>query len=166
MPRVFAGAEFLVQQEGKTGRATYLQFLQDARTSTAGGAGDPAALRLDRGVAELEEVGRGWVMAGSPPIRRMEDPQLAISVPARRASADEQSRTPPSSAAQTPLELTPLPMIPRRVRESLLEEGLDARSRPAEARGDAVRVVGEFFVVQSSVLSREPFGRLAAAGRF
>lgn len=123
-------AEFLVQQKGKTGRATYLQFLQDAHQH-----GWEQATRQHygyRGVAELEGKWQGWVMAGSPPIRTQEDPQLAISVPARRAQP-LMSEPDAIVRGQTPLELPPLPMIPRRVRESLLG-GLDAPEPAGRAR--------------------------------
>lgn len=114
-------AEFLVQRKGKEGRATYLQFLHDALESGGGGSWDRAIVQHYgfRGVADLEQQWKGWVVAGSPPIRAADDPQLAISVPAR-----EPRKAAPADGTivrgQTPLDLPPLPMIPRRLRQGLL----------------------------------------------
>ncbi len=54
MPRGIRAAEFLVQQEGEDEAGDLFAVFITTLSSTAAGAGDPAALRLHRGVAELE----------------------------------------------------------------------------------------------------------------
>jgi hypothetical protein len=111
-------AEFLVQKKGKEGRAIYLKFLEDANN-----IGWEQATQQHygfRGVGDLEQQWSSWVVAGSPPIRTKEDPQLAISIPAKRPRSALQS-VEAVVRGQTPLELPPLPMIGRRPRQLLGE---------------------------------------------
>lgn len=113
----YSMAEFLVQRKGKEGRAIYLKFLHDALQE----GWEKATVQHYgfRGVADLEQQWKGWVVAGSPPIRAADDPQLAISVPAPKPKAAVTENV-AVVRGQTPLDLPPLPMIPRRLREGLL----------------------------------------------
>jgi hypothetical protein len=70
-------ADFLVQQHGEKGRAVYLQFLGDALATNW-----ESAFRKHYGfqsLGDLEQKWGSWIMAGSPPLRRPEDGQLAMT---------------------------------------------------------------------------------------
>ena len=129
-------ADFLVQQKGNAGRATYLKFLQMAHETTW-----EAAIRKYyryESVAALEADWTQWILAGSP--------QLVAPAGTQLAQADRQT-TPPVDAAnsnaapslddvvirsQSPSALPPLPRIARALRDRFAREPEPAAANAAE----------------------------------
>lgn len=128
-------ASFLVQRGGRDGKAIYLNFLADAME------GDWAtAFRKHYGYENLGRVERewtGWVLAGSPPLKREDGTMLAGTTAPAASHATQTSRTladarvTPAGAeaevrGQSPRELDPLPRINRPMRSRQAGRNLSA----------------------------------------
>lgn len=138
-------ANYLVQQRGEQGRAVFLQFIDDAHRQ-----GWPQAIRKHyrfESVAALEKSWTDWVVAGSPPVRRDEDPRLAVNerTPESQAGAStvEGAQIPaagvggPREVALALASLPPLPPPNRPLRQSREEDSrLSAPAPDSIGRGE------------------------------
>jgi hypothetical protein len=136
-------ADFLVQQKGDQGKAAYLAFLKDALDQNW-----TTAFKKHYGYANLEAVEKhwaGWVLAGSPPLRKPNDPQLADNtaqpdrpqpsdmIVATAATGDTRDVT----RGQSPAQPAPLPPISRTLRTRTRGRALDAPEPAVTARPEA-----------------------------
>lgn len=139
-------ADFLVQQKGDQGKAAYLAFLKDALDHNW-----TTAFKKHYGYENLDVVEKhwaGWVLAGSPPLRKPDDPQLAentaqpdrpqpsnmlvasVAQPAPRDARDV-------TRGQSPAQPVPLPPINRALRTRTRGRALDAPEPAVTARPEA-----------------------------
>jgi hypothetical protein len=134
-------SNFLVQRGGEDGKATFLQFLQDAHER-----GWAAAIRKHyefESVRDLEQSWTGWVLAGSPPVRKSGESLADATRGSEGAGAvaasvnPEQQLTPvqsvesspavePAAPVATVAALTPLPMVGRARRDESNSSRLNA----------------------------------------
>ncbi len=132
---------FLVQQRGSVGKKVFLQFLEDAHRH-----GWNASIRKHYGfgsIGELEQEWVGWVVAGSPPVRRDDEDRLAA------APQTQQNNEEPQTAAVA--RLSPLPMLDRPLRTE------SAESLEAPQPGAAP--------VRTALVNSDEARQLAANGR-
>jgi hypothetical protein len=139
-------ADFLVQQKGEQGRAAYLAFLKDALDHNW-----TTAFKKHYGYENLDAVEKhwaGWVLAGSPPLRKPDDPQLAenSAQPNRpqlaemivaSATQPTQGSTQEVTRGQSPSQPAPLPPINRALRTRTRGRALDAPEPAVAARPEA-----------------------------
>jgi hypothetical protein len=119
-------ADFLVQHKGEQGKPAYLAFLKDAIEKNWS-----YAFRKHYGYESLEAVEQkwtGWIVAGSPPLKRADGALLADNgartAPARPqppaavqvAAAESSSPRAGAVRGQSPPASDPLPMIARPLR--------------------------------------------------
>jgi hypothetical protein len=159
-------ADYLVQQKGENGKATYLKFLDDAHRH-----GWDAAFEqhYNTSVEDVEEKWTGWVMAGSPPIAPTDGTLLAA---ANQQPAPQQQTTPAMQTAsveaapredaavvrgQSTQELAPLANLSRQRRSDEADAASSlAAPRPAalaSATGSVTELAG---VHRTTAQPRQP----------
>ncbi len=166
-------ANFLVQQGGKNGRSVFLKFLE-----TAHHHGWQKAIHKHyafRNMQELEQNWTGWVIAGSPELRRPEEEHLAdagseSSSPTERAPASPRHRSPSEESADLALapshmgrettslaSLSPLPLLTRQLRTAPAATQLDA-PHPEQNRSQGFK--GDLASISSSSVTLADHGRV------
>jgi hypothetical protein len=111
-------ADFLVQQKGEQGRATFLAFLGDALDG-----GWPRAFHKHYAVTNIDQFEnewKGWIMAGSPPLSTAEGTLVAnsdISGSAVQRGETVVRGQSVAASTQPSVDLTPLPRLSRPRRE-------------------------------------------------
>lgn len=155
-------ADFLVQQKGDEGRATYLAFLHEAHEHNWA-----HAFRKYYGFQNLNDVEQqwtSWVLAGSPPLPQeghllADAGQPRSSAVAIVATSPERSAPPANTAlvrGQNLPVLPPLPPIARQLRTRIDGRELDAPEPSVTARPDRETTASPAAAAQTRALEAAP----------